>query len=74
LTDGDVWMLTVLIFFWMVVVSAVVGGLAYAVMLRPAIGLYVVAPLAGMFLLSLGIALRMSSRSEDSSDPVIRTP
>lgn len=74
LADGGVWMLSVMIFFWMVVTAAIVGGLTYAIVLRPWVGLYVVAPLAGMFVLSLLVAMRIQRRDDPPIGPVIHLP
>ncbi len=74
LADTNVWMLTVQIFFWCVVAAAIVGGLTYAIALRPWIGLYVVVPLIGMFAVSLVVALRLSKRDVDTNDPIIHLP
>ena len=74
LADTSVWMLSVMIFFWMVVTAAIVGGLTYAILLRPWVGLYVVAPLVGMFVVSLVVATRMSRRGASPDEPVIQLP
>lgn len=74
LGNTSVWMLTVQIFFWFVVVSAIVGGLAYAIALRPWVGLYIVGPLAGMFVVSLVVAMRMTRRGEPPGDAIIHLP
>jgi hypothetical protein len=74
LSDTGVWMLTVQVFFWIVVVSAIVGGLAYAIALRPWVGLYVVGPLVGMFVVSLLVAVRLSQRAEQSGETIIHIP
>ena len=67
-------MLTVQIFFWVVVTGAVVGGLAYAIAIKPWVGIYVVGPLVGMFVLSLVVALRLSRRDAPPEDPIIHLP
>ena len=74
LADTGVWMLTVQIFFWVVVTGAIVGGLAYAIAIKPWVGLYVVGPLVGMFVLSLVVALRLSKRDAPPEDPIIHLP
>lgn len=78
LADTSVWMLAVVIFFWMVIVAAIVGGLAYAIALRPWVGLYVVGPIVLLFGLSVVIALRLADREPEGrrsgEDGVIRLP
>jgi hypothetical protein len=74
LADTSVWMMSVMIFFWMVVTAAIVGGLTYAIVLRPWVGLYIVGPLVLMFLVSLLVAMRMSHRGGEQTEPIIRLP
>lgn len=72
LGDTNVWVLAVMIFFWMVVAAAIVGGLVYAISLRPWVAIYIVLPLVAMFGVALVAATRMS-RSKTDED-VIRLP
>src|SRR5438067_2017628 len=72
--DASVCMLSVMIFFWMVVTAAIVGGLTYAIVLRPWVGLYVVGPLVGMFVVSLIVATRVSRRNASPDEPIVHLP
>jgi len=54
--SGDVWWAATFVFCGLAVVGALGGGLVYAVVAWPWIGLFVVAPAVVLFGVSLGIA------------------
>lgn len=58
LADADVWIDAVAIFLRTVMAIAIVGGIAYALMLSPMVSLLVVLPIVVVFSFSLLIALR----------------
>jgi hypothetical protein len=62
LRGGDVWLFTLMIFGWGVIGLAIVGALAYSVILWPGAGMFVVVPVATLFILSLLVGARMAKK------------
>ena len=68
LRDSDVWMLAVMIFFWLVAGAAAIGAIVYAISLWPWFGAYVLVPLVGLFILSLGLAAKLAKKRQPQDD------
>ena len=68
LRDSDVWMLAVMIFFWLVAGAAAIGAIVYAISLWPWFGAYILVPLLGLFVLSLGLAAKLTKKRRPQDD------
>ncbi len=73
LRSADVWTLSLMIFFWAVITASIVGGLAYAVSLMPSVALYVIVPLVGLFVASVGIAAWVVKRRPSEPEGAVIT-
>lgn len=62
LRDGNVWALTFAVFLWSVTGAAVLGGLVFAFVRWPWVGLYVLAPILAMLSFSFAVALSLTRR------------
>ena len=68
--DGDLWLLTLMVFAWSIVAAGAVGALIYAAFAFPWAALYVVLPVVVLFGLSFGAALRITRRRpNDPEEP-----
>jgi len=70
LRSSNVWVLATMIFFWAVIGAAMIGALVYAMVLWPSVGLYVLVPVLGLFVISLGVAAWMTKHRPMSSDDI----
>jgi len=66
LRNGDLWLLTLLVFAWSVVGAGALGALVYATVLFPWAFIVVVLPIIVLFGVSFGTALRVTRRREHS--------
>jgi hypothetical protein len=69
--DGDLWLLTLMVFAWSIVAAGAVGALIYAAIAFPFAALYIVLPVLILFAVSFGTALRITrkqSREPDGSE------
>jgi hypothetical protein len=62
MNNGDLWLLTVMVFAWSIVGAGAIGALVYAALAFPWAALYVVLPVVVLFGVSFGAALRISRR------------
>jgi hypothetical protein len=62
--NGDLWLLTLMVFAWSIVAAGAVGALIYASLAFPWAALYVVMPVILLFGVSFGAALRISHRHQ----------
>jgi hypothetical protein len=60
--QGDLWVLTLMVFAWSVVGAGAIGALIYAAIAFPWAGMYVVLPVVVLFVLSFGISWRITRR------------
>ncbi len=68
LRTADLWLLTLLLFGCGIIAFAFIGGLVYAVMLAPWVGLYVVLPMVLLFSCSLLASIRITARRRGEPD------
>ena len=60
--NGDLWLLTLMVFAWSIVGAGAIGALVYAALAFPWAALYVVLPVVLLFGISFGAALRITKR------------
>jgi hypothetical protein len=62
--NGDLWLLTLMVFAWSIVAAGAIGALVYAALAFPWAAVYVVLPVILLFGASFGAALRISRRQQ----------
>lgn len=71
--DGDLWMLTLMVFAWSIIAAGAVGALVYASVLFPWAVLYIVVPVLALFGVSFVVALvttrRRTAQAPGEPDP-----
>jgi len=68
LKNGDLWLLTLLVFAWSVVAAGAIGALVYATVMFPWAFTFVVVPVIVLFGLSLGTAVRVTKRRDAEAE------
>ena len=68
--DGELWLLTLMVFAWSVVAAGAIGALVYISIAFPWAAMYVVLPVGVLFLVSFGAAFKITRRGPRVSEEV----